>query len=308
MAMKIPRKSKKEIKPAVQAAAAPLKPEKPDTATPLLEHLLVKTADGHSHTHRLLENNLESKTKGDAHTHALLENTVEKLHGIHEELKKPEIAAPDIQKVQLVGAKVITIQGEKGNKGDKGDSPTVEDLKKIIKPLIPLPVKGDKGDSVKGDPGNDGKPGPKGDPGNEGKPGPKGDSIKGEPGPKGDDGKDFSEVSDDEIYEKIKGKVSYNDLRDKPTEFKRPGMGGTGYLREITDVDITGLSDSMVLAWNAQASKWKATTLSTTGAFPIMTQTQINALTPVNGQTAYNSTTGAPQIYVAGSWYTLQIA
>jgi len=44
------------------------------------------------------------------------------------------------------------------------------------------------------------------------------------------------------------------------------------------------------------------------GTFPQMTQTQINALTPINGQTVYNSTTNSPQIYVAGSWYSLQLA
>ncbi len=36
-------------------------------------------------------------------------------------------------------------QGEPGDKGDKGDSPSKEELVKIIKPLIPDPVKGDPG-------------------------------------------------------------------------------------------------------------------------------------------------------------------
>jgi hypothetical protein len=44
------------------------------------------------------------------------------------------------------------------------------------------------------------------------------------------------------------------------------------------------------------------------GSFPPLSQAQINALTPTNGQTAYNTDTDSPQIYIAGSWYSLQVA
>jgi len=45
----------------------------------------------------------------------------------------------------------------KGIKGDKGDKPTEKEIVDLIKPLIPEPIrgeKGDKGDSIKGDKGD----------------------------------------------------------------------------------------------------------------------------------------------------------
>jgi len=55
-----------------------------------------------------------------------------------------------------------------GKDGEPGKVPTNEQLVKLIKPLIPKPIKGDpgkdsyvpgpKGDSIKGDPGKDGSP------------------------------------------------------------------------------------------------------------------------------------------------------
>lgn len=51
----------------------------------------------------------------------------------------------DIQKVSIEGASILTI---KGDKGDKGDSPTEPEIIALIKPLIPEPIKGDKGDPL----------------------------------------------------------------------------------------------------------------------------------------------------------------
>lgn len=53
----------------------------------------------------------------------------EKLEQIVENTKKEEV-----QKVQIIGAELLTIKGEKG---DKGDTPTNEELTELIKPLIP---------------------------------------------------------------------------------------------------------------------------------------------------------------------------
>ena len=43
-------------------------------------------------------------------------------------------------------------------------------------------------------------------------------------------------------------------------------------------------------------------TVTTISAFPQLSQAQINALSPVNGQTAYNTDTNSPQIYCNGVW------
>jgi len=59
----------------------------------------------------------------------------------------------EVQKVQLLGAEIVTIKGEKGDKPSKEELeeiinpliPTEEDLKKIVKPLIPNPIPGKDG-------------------------------------------------------------------------------------------------------------------------------------------------------------------
>lgn len=47
---------------------------------------------------------------------------------------------------------------------------------------------------------------------------------------------------------------------------------------------------------------------SSSGAFPPMTTVQRFALSPTNGQTAFDTTIGAPYIYVNGQWYALQLS
>jgi hypothetical protein len=44
------------------------------------------------------------------------------------------------------------------------------------------------------------------------------------------------------------------------------------------------------------------------GAFPQMTTAQRLALSPINGQTAYDTTLDSPMIYIAGAWYSLSAA
>ena len=54
--------------------------------------------------------------------------------------KMEELTSPErVQRMEIMGAEVITI---KGAKGDKGDSPTEEELLNLIQPLIPKPIKG----------------------------------------------------------------------------------------------------------------------------------------------------------------------
>ena len=77
-----------------------------------------------------------------AHLDALLEVS-DKL----EELKESLGQRPETQKVELMGAEIVTIKGKKGDKGDKGDEPDDERLISLIEPLIPAPMQGEKGDN-----------------------------------------------------------------------------------------------------------------------------------------------------------------
>lgn len=83
------------------------------------------------------------------------------------EIKFPEYPkSPEVQKIEIRGAEILTIKGDKGDdptkeellelirplipkpiKGGDGHTPTEQELKKLIKPLIPEPIKGDIGDS-----------------------------------------------------------------------------------------------------------------------------------------------------------------
>ena len=54
-------------------------------------------------------------------------------------------------------------------------------------------------------------------------------------------------------------RLSYNSLKDTPNfDLYRPKGGGAGYLRELSDVDLTGLTAGQVLGWNG--TRWTATT------------------------------------------------
>jgi len=152
----------------------------------------------------------------------------EELCKINESLAKisekemPKMEMPDTHKVEIMGAEVLTI------KGDKGDIPTDEHLTELITPLIPEPIvgpKGDKGDAIVG---------PIGPIGISGK---DGESII---GPAGKDGKDGSPDTADQIADKIntleeaieletiKGlKAKLSDLEKKWTS--RPMFGGGGF-------------------------------------------------------------------------------
>jgi len=67
--------------------------------------------------------------------------------------------------------------------------------------------------------------------------------------------KEIKKESIDKLIEKIKGKLSYNDLKDLPTIFK--GMAGTGYLREITDVKIENPKNNDALLFNSSTNLWE---------------------------------------------------
>jgi len=84
----------------------------------------------------------------------------------------------------------------KAIRGKDGLTPTDEQLEKLIKPLIPEPVKGDTGERGQdGSPGKDGKEGKKGEAGKPGK-----DGVN---GTNGLNGKDGSPDTPDEVVDKI---------------------------------------------------------------------------------------------------------
>lgn len=222
----------------------------------LLEHILVQGDKNAQGTQRLLENLLE-KSADDSEL-KLAEHQLEIQSRILHELQKPEEPNPDVQKVSLDGISVVTLKGDKGDKGDQGD------------PGIP------------GEKGEPGIPGEKGE--DSTVQGPKGD--QGDPGVPGKDGADannaevdyprlwsyvaerLAEVPKPEVQppatveDILKGlksaapelRLSYKDLADAP-EF--PRLAGTGYLREISDVNTQGLQHGQVLKWNANTNKWE---------------------------------------------------
>lgn len=95
--------------------------------------------------HQLLAT--EKTTKAVENLETPLEGILQKTHETSETLKKIE---EKIGKKDDTGTREMK-HGEtytfKGEKGDKGDKHTDEELLALIKPLIPKPVKGDKGDS-----------------------------------------------------------------------------------------------------------------------------------------------------------------
>lgn len=210
-----------------------------------LDNILENQDKKITETNQLLENVLEN---GDTGSKKVVE-AIEKLKPIMESAKSMQSFLNVIKGDKgdsIKGDKGDSIKGDKGDsikgdKGDKGDNPTIEELKEIIEPLIPEPIKGDsikgdKGDSIKGD---------------------KGDSIKGD---KGDDGKDSDIKEIIKVLEKRK--ISYRDLKDVPTLYKKGAGGGTGYLREITDIEVLeDPTDGQALVYDASKKQWKAGTV-----------------------------------------------
>lgn len=121
---------------------------------------------------------------------------------------------PEILKVEIVGAEVVTITGEQGIQGEKGDQGEKGET-------------GEKGD--KGEPGKDGKDGQDGKDGEKGEPGEDGQSIKGDTGPMGPPGKDGTDADATEEIEKLREEIKSLSQRIGA----RPIFGG-GKSRVIT--------------------------------------------------------------------------
>src|ERR1035437_9151153 len=282
----------------------PQDPQNPlEDTNNLLEHSLVNNDANHKATHSLLENNLEMAHNHTQQVVPLLENqlemqdkTVKAINDLSTKLSPQEIG----------DGMSFNIKGIKGDKGDKGDTPvkgtdyyTPEEIASVIKEItdsIRVPEDGvtPSTEAIRALVDDAIALIPK--------------AINGEDGTDGEDAvidyeKIISEVlaklpkskkitatvqapiTAEEILTKIKGVLSYNDLKDLPTIFKER-MAGTGYLREITDVEIISEpTNGQALTWSATKKKWVPGAV--TGGTGI-------ALTDLSAGTgmSYNNTTG----------------
>lgn len=94
-----------------------------------------------------------------------------------------------------------------------------------------------------------------------------GESIVGPQGPAGKDGTN-ADLTGEEIVKRITElpvgkKIKFKDIEDAP-EFK---MGGTGYLREITDVEFKDLKDGQTIV--KRGDKWKNEDLPSGGTIEL---------------------------------------
>lgn len=185
------------------------------------------------------------------------------------------------------------LRGEKGDQGIKGDDgktpelgvdyltpPQVVKFIKHIQSNIQIPADGktpQKGvdyftpseiesfieavqkrvkPGVDGKPGADGKPGPKGEKGNVGEGLSEAETLTIRKFLRDAKKSDIMEkITPEFLLEKLKGKINYKEIVGAP-EFKQMG-GGTGYLREITDVEIlTAPTNGQVLTFSTAKNKW----------------------------------------------------
>lgn len=132
------------------------KPEKNHPLEPLQEAALMVNKKGHEDTSNLLEAIFQQNEKNNPEP--ILEATlIQSKKNTKEIVKAVEDLKPVLEKSSDSTKKMVDFLSSM--KGEKGDKPSEEELKTIIKPLIPAPIKGDKGDkgdSIKGDKGDDG--------------------------------------------------------------------------------------------------------------------------------------------------------
>lgn len=283
----------------------------------VLEHILVNHDDNAKHHSALLENIIEQNAKENA-VEPILENSLELQHRQLEVLKKiaerPDPKVPEVQRISIEG--LSELRGHDGKTPVKGkDYFTPEEIADAIKQIqdglrIPqdgkTPVKGEDyftkeeiqsiiqevvAQIPEPEDGEDGIdafvdyphiitevlkliPRPKDVP----------DEIK-------------SVIDATFVIKTLKGQLSYNDLKDLPTSFKER-MAGTGYLREITDISLHGLTDGQSIRWNAKTNKWENFTVSaSTGVSQIIAGTNVT-ISPSGGTGAVTINSGDSNIPV----------
>lgn len=169
-------------------------------------------------------------------------------------------APKDVQKVEIIGAEIITIRGEKGEKGDqgetgkgeKGDTGAAFQFKDFTPEQI-ADLKGEKGEigPVSTVPGPQGPastvPGPQGPEG----------AASTVPGPRGPQGPAGSPDTGEQIVEKLHGlegdnRLSYDDLKNLPNlDTFRKGNSSKSYATsDLTDVSMQGIIAGQLLQWD----------------------------------------------------------
>lgn len=191
------------------------------------------------------------------------------LHDINLTLEKiasketPEQKLPEIFKVELPGVELVTIKGEQG---EVGPEPKDERLVELIKPLIPKPIKGDKGDTVVGPMGPKPEVGKDYPTPKDGKDGKDGESIIGPQGLPGKDGSPdtgkqivdkINELPLEEEYqigvEHIKGLLKRLEKMDEKSRLNQNNPGGISGRDIIKDVDISTQLDGVTTTFNIGA-------------------------------------------------------
>ena len=202
-----------------------------------------------------LDNILENQDKKITETNQLLENVLESNDDNAKKLQKKteegnEKVSEVIKELKLDFAGIETIKGKDGENGANGEKGDVGS-------------KGERGEN--GYNGKDGKNGLDGKSGEDGKIGNNGlDGSDGKNGADGKSGKDGKNADIKEIIKILeKRKISYKDLKDVPTLYKKGAGGGTGYLREITDIEILEApTDGQSLVYDASKKQWIPSTVS----------------------------------------------
>jgi len=214
-----------------------------------LETLIVQTNDTNDKLDELITVNESSlvQQKEIAESISELNPTLEAIlvkiaEDKHEKENKKEV---EISKIN--GVETITLKGEKGDTPEKGkDYFTDEEVKSFLNKITPIKGK-DYFDGEQGPEGKQGPQGPKGDPG-----------INGRNGKDGEKGKDGSPDTPEQIVSKLntlEKVVDWKVLKNVPDLFKKGGYG-IGYLREISDVELTNLANNDTIKWDSAKNKW----------------------------------------------------
>lgn len=305
----------------------------PQEIEALLAANLENNDKNHKITHDLLAGNLEHAEKTRNEHTLLAENQLEMEGKTQETIKEngTQVAeainkiSPGIKELletsEFLKRIVALFKGDKGDKGDDGKTPkrgqdylsdeelnkikeeirpkkaqdyfTPEEVEKIKKEITPIkgvhykdgytPIKGK--DYKDGEDGENAEPVDKEDIVKE--------VIKRIPKPK-----EVKPFSIQEILKEIKGKFSYRDLKDAP-DFNPtfPKLAGTGFLREISDVNTQGLKVGQVLQWNG--TYWVPVTPSTSsgGSFtPLQTASTVNSS---NTLFVFSTATAQPTLVIS---------
>ena len=130
-----------EMPPEEEPTEEPMEAEHPNT--PVLENMMMNEDEKFSENNQILEHilmKLDDNTVGEYQLVKQAE-VVDELRKLQEVIKEKK----DVEKMELLGAELVTIKGKPGEPGKPGKTPTQEELLTIIKPLIPEAIPGKDG-------------------------------------------------------------------------------------------------------------------------------------------------------------------